>query len=152
MNAARCCGADVDFSDEQIAEWIEKMMPHKEALTEFERETLALASLMSGRTVLVIAFLDDEPGERFCPRPRLRAERSRHDSLSPCAQKHRAEARDIEPAWRDFLQAFPRRLAAKTLTWPDLAWAARAYYCEFFGAESSQVLPSLYNEVQELMQ
>lgn len=68
------------------------------------------------------------------------------------AQKHRAEARDIEPVWRDFLQAFPRKLAAKTLTWPDLAWAARAYYCGFCGAESSQVLPSLYNDVQELMQ
>ena len=52
-----------------------------------------------------------------------------------------------ELAWLDFVHQFPYKLAAETLNWPDLLWAARAVMTHFEGIEVGEVAAQLHRLV-----
>lgn len=151
VNLARCCGEKVDFSDQEMMEFLAKLLSYKGVFTEFECETLALASLAYRQSDWALAYLDDEADKDFIAGRVFGPNVHGMILYLHSAQQHQAKAPEIEPAWKDFLLAFPRKLAAKTLTWSDLAWAARIYYCNFLKLDISEVIPSLHKQVRELM-
>ena len=152
VNVARCCGATVDFSDQTMVEWLGELLPHQEAFTEFECETLALASLACHQPNWVLSYLNGEAERDFTPGRVFGPNVYGMILYLLVAEQHKAVTSDVEPAWNDFLLAFPRKLEAKTLEWPDLAWAARVYYCDFLGVDTPKVLTRLHEQVQELIQ
>ena len=147
-NVAESCNVTaIGLDDELGRRWLNALEPHQAAFTEFERQTLALAALAYGDERLAEAFLDDTLSAPF--KRAMVFGPSAHNFTLYMAQasRERRHGSDVEAAWLSFVDAFPRKLAANTLGWDDLAWAARTYYQRFCGMPRGTVMDSLHDLV-----
>lgn len=55
----------------------------------------------------------------------------------------------VQAAWDEFLLAFPPKVAARTLDWPDLLSAARVFYATIGGRSVGEVAAALHADVRE---
>jgi hypothetical protein len=148
-NLLRCSGERVPAEVDEPA-WLAAIVPHKKMLEEKRQHSLALASLAAGETELVPKFIGGgklpktfKPGETFQFNVQGFAR------YMAVAIEHGAAAEDVGPAWGEFVQVFPRKLATNTLDWPDLFYATRAFLVHFEKRDASEVAQDLYDYVRE---
>ena len=128
LNLARCCGAEVPRSADGLEQaWLPQLAKFAGDFTEEESKTLAFAALGAALPDLVPAVIGGgalpssfEPGKSF----QFNVQGFAHYVAS--AMLAEATPEQVEPAWHDFVENFPRKLASQTLRWVDLMWAARA--------------------------
>jgi hypothetical protein len=143
-NVARCVGHPLPPSATDEQAMIERLVPVKKSLDEFEQQLLAAACIavgLPGRAITVLrhpkppAF---KPGETFGPNlPGFM------DYLC-AAITSGAAARDVEPAWQAMHADFPRKLAAKTMKWSTLLWLARAVHSRIGGRPEAEVCEAVH--------
>jgi hypothetical protein len=134
LNVAACC--DVELQDSSQVE--ARLLPQfkirwgRAALGEERELTVAFAALAAGAIDLVPIYADGgplaatiQPGEKFG----FNVQAFIRYLATASAQKARAQ--DVRPAWLDFFASFPLKLAAGTLEWVHLLYAARSYYVHF---------------------
>jgi hypothetical protein len=141
LNALECGGLlAAPFGGLDAGGMLDRLAGEAGDLPEPERHTGGLAAVAAGKTKLVSKFVGGgklpakiQPGETFA-------------FNVPGFVRYMAVAADkgvsaaaVEPAWLDFVSAFPRKLAAETLSWPDLLWAGRIYYHLFEKRPTSEV-------------
>ena len=149
LNTTLCCGASVVSASGLEARLLPQFPPHKKALTEREIHTLALAALAANLPELVPDLL----GGGALPkriRPGASFQFNVHGFVRYVAASMlaRADAAAIEPAWRSFVDSFPRKLASNTLGWVDLLWAARAIMVHFEHRPAETVAAALHDLVR----
>lgn len=141
---ARCCG--LPFADElDAASWLE-VLARDNSRTEssFELGLLTLAyghpehlpRIIFGTTP---AF---EPGLRFG----FNTQGFTH--YLAAAMNTGAELDDVAPAWREFLAAFPHKLAAQTLSWSGLLAAAYVVHHRIQGRPEKHVADVLASSLR----
>jgi hypothetical protein len=148
-NLLRCSGERVPAEVDEPA-WLAAIAPHKKMLEEKRQHSLALASLAVGESELVPKFIGGgklpktfKPGEAF------QFNVQGFVRYMAVAMNHGAAAEDVGPAWGEFVQVFPRKLATKTLDWIDLFWATRAFLVHFEKRDAGEVAQDLYDYVRE---
>jgi hypothetical protein len=127
-NVVQCCGdalaADVGAVE---SSWLAELAADASDLRDLERRKLALAALATGATHLVPAFIKGGAlPTQFVAGQTFDFNVQGFIRYLAVAIERRASADDVAPAWRTFVDRFPRKLAAETLDWLDLLWAARA--------------------------
>jgi hypothetical protein len=133
LNVARCCGGTVPADAATVEpEWLQVLAEHKRKLTENEKVTLAFAALAAKTISLVPDFIaGGRLPKRFVPGEVFQFNRQGFVRYLAVAIERQAAAQEIEPAWRDFVQSFPRLYAAKMIQFVDLMWCARAVMVHF---------------------
>jgi hypothetical protein len=146
LNIARCCGAQVPRKAVGLEQkWLPQLAQFSDGYTEGESKTLALAALAAARPDLVPAFIGGralpsniKPGETF------QFNVQGFVRYIAVAMREGAAPEAVEPAWRDFVECFPRKLASQTLRWVDLLWAARAMMEHFERRPAETVAAALH--------
>jgi hypothetical protein len=149
VNLLRCLGKPVPKSIDE-AGWLAQIAPHEKLFSEKRNAALALAALATGQTELVPKFIGGgklpktfKPGETFQFNVQGFAR------YLAVAIDHGAAAEDAGPAWGEFVQVFPRKLATNTLDWPDLFYATRAFLVHLEKRDAGEVAQDLYDYVRE---
>jgi hypothetical protein len=146
LSVARCCGSALpDAADGAEPSWLPQLTTHARALRDRHRHTLALAACAAGLPHLVPAFTGGadlpgslDPGATFgFDVPGF----ARHLAVALVRGEPYA---DVEPAWLDFVHRFPYKLAAETLDWSDLMWAARAVMATIGDIPEGEVAAELH--------
>jgi hypothetical protein len=133
INVVRCCGGALPPNTPQVEkDWPPQPAQDKKDLTEDESRGLAFASLAASNIDLALIFIGGGAlPQRFRPGEKFQFNVQGFVRYLAAAIRQRATAEDIEPAWRDFIDCFPRKLASGTLDWIDLMWAARVVMVHF---------------------
>jgi hypothetical protein len=148
-NAARCCGASLP-ADAQALEpnWLPRLADQLDDLDELERQTLAFAALAAGRADLGMRYIGGGPlSTQVTPGETFGFDVQRFVRYLATAYVQNVSHADIELAWLDFVHQFPYKLAADTLSWPDLLWAARVVATHFEGIPVGEVAARLHRLV-----
>ncbi|HZH03422.1 MAG TPA: hypothetical protein VEY30_06530, partial [Myxococcaceae bacterium] len=129
LNAADCCGVlSKPLGGANAKGWLEAVAKRAGEMEERDVHAAAFAALGSGLPALVARLLRIKLPSRFEPGERFGFNSVGFLEYVATAQQKGAGARDLVPAFEDLVASFPRKLGAGTLNWPDLMWAARAYY------------------------
>lgn len=149
---ATCCASDLPGQATALeAVWLPRIAQCKRDLTESESKHMAFAALASGALDLVPTFIGGGAlPQRFRPGETFQFNTQGFVRYMAVAMLSRAKAEDIEPAWRDFLDCFPRKLASETLDWVDLMWAARTMMMHFEHRPVAVVAENLHKLVISL--
>jgi hypothetical protein len=133
LNVARCCGETVPADAATMeAEWLQVLAEHKRRLNENEKVTLAFAALAAKTISLVPDFIGGgRLPKRFAPGEVFQFNRQGFVRYLAVAIEREASAQEVEPAWRSFVQSFPRLYAARMIQFADLMWCARAVMAHF---------------------
>jgi hypothetical protein len=152
LNVCVCCGIAVSARfTEAEAGWLAQIAKHKRDLTESELRHLAFAALAGGALDLVPTFIGGGTlPQRFTPGETFQFNTQGFVRYIAVAMLSSAKAEDIEPAWRDFQECFPRKLASETLDWVDLMWAARTMMEHFEHQPVTVVADNLHKLVTSL--
>lgn len=132
-SVAICCGSDLPRGALHLEEtWLPQIAKFRRDLTESESRHMALAALACRKLELVPSFIRGGAlPKRFRPGETFQFNAHGFVRYLAVAMLAHAKAEDIEPAWYDFLQCFPRKLASETLNWIDLLWVARTVMVHF---------------------
>jgi len=152
LNVCVSCGIAVSARLTEIeADWLSQTAKHKRDLTESESRHIAFAALAIGALDLVPTFIGGGAlSQRFRPGETFQFNTQGFVRYIAVAILSGAKAEDIEPAWRDFLDCFPRKLASETLDWVDLMWAARTMMEHFEHQPVTVVAENLHKLVVSL--
>ena len=151
LQVAECLGAGIDPDHLAAAgRWLRQLTERTSPPPERERFSFALAAVALGEEELVPSFL---PGGPLAPaiQPGEAFQLNAHGFIRylASAARQRASLEDVRPAWESFLDAFPRKLAAQTLSWPDLLHAARAVFGRIGGVPADRVGRELHKSVMQ---
>src|SRR5205085_1632733 len=128
--------------------WLAQLAERTRELTEPERHALALAACAAARPTLVPPLADlpnvDEP---FVANRVFGFNVPAFAGYLATAIDRGGSYQEIEPAWLDFVHRFPYKLAARTLGWPALLWAARAVYATIGELPENEVAGELHRLV-----
>jgi hypothetical protein len=127
-NLLQCSGCTlaIDIPDIQ-RNILFDLAEHFKELEDLERKQLSLAALAYQEFDLSQRFLNSNNifDDEFVGGKTFGFNVSEFIQYLGAALKQNAGYSDIEFAWFDFLDCFPRKLAAQTLNWADLFWSAR---------------------------
>jgi len=128
VDVCQCCGVNVTVGDRVVeVSWLQRIVEARPNLTREELVGAAMACLGLGQPELVPQLIGGgKLPTRFVPGEKFEFNVEGFIRYVAVAIRDKAEPEAVDPAWRSFLAAFPRKLATKTLTWTDLLWAARA--------------------------
>lgn len=149
INLARTCGGKVPaIAVELEFDILKSVVRFAESFEDTRCQILALAAVATGLTPLVPQYLAGDPmpdavaaGEVFF------FDFRGFTRYLAVAFEQGLTADDVAPAWRNFVESFPRKLAAGTADWIDLFWAARAYLTLFERRPVETVAGSLHEMV-----
>jgi hypothetical protein len=149
---AACCASDLPEQATTLeAVWLPQIAKYKHDLTESESKYMAFAALASGALDLVPTFIGGGAlPQRFRPGETFQFNTQGFVRYIAVAMLSGTKVEDIEPAWRDFLDCFPRKLASETLDWVDLMWAARTMMEHFEHQPVTVVAENLHRLVISL--
>lgn len=120
-------------SDENEARYLEQLSAAKKKLNEQDRYRLAFHALAVGRADIVHALYGKDKGGSFDPNATFEFHTEAFLRQIARAQSEARAASDVEPAWREFVQLFPRKYAAQKLKLRDFAHASRAVLVQLGG-------------------
>jgi hypothetical protein len=124
-NLARCYGAGLPVPAEAaVAEWLRALSGQAARLDEPARVALAFAALAEGDDQTIRALIMPEGG--FTAGRTFQFDTAGLLAYLAAARAYGAPPEAVAPAWAEFLLAFPRKLAAGSLGWHELFWAARS--------------------------
>jgi hypothetical protein len=138
-SVARCIGHPLPSSmtDEQAL--VERLIPAKKSLDEFEQEALAAACIAAGLPTRAIAVLGHPKPPPFAPGKRFGANLPGFMDYLCAAITSGAAPKDVQPAWEAMHADFPKQLAAKTMKWSTLLWLARAVLGRIGGRPEAEI-------------
>lgn len=149
MNSTRCCGSIVPpEAVEAEINWLPRFGTNVKRLTTRERHTLGFIALATRYVDLVPVFV----GGGRLPR-KFEAGRVFQFNVPGLIRylaaglEQGAGAKDVIPAWHDFVEVFPLKRAAGTLDFVDLMWCARAVAVQFAGEPIATIGQMLHEMV-----
>jgi hypothetical protein len=145
VSALECAGlAAQPYAGADAPAAVDGIVAGIEDLVEPFRHTTGLAAVATGRTALVPKCVrGGKLPARFKAGESFQFNVPGFVRYLAVAADKGAAAADVEPAWLDFVSAFPHKLAAETLDWSDLLWAARIYYHGFEKRPAADVVGAL---------
>lgn len=147
INLLRCLGEPAPLSEDA---WLAALAKYDKQFDEFRSQTLALAALATGQTELVPVFVGGgKLPKSFKPGQSFQFNVQGFARYIAVAINQGATAEDVQPAWEELVEVFPRKLAAETLDWVDLFWAGRAMMVHFEKRDAGEVAQALYDYVRE---
>ena len=156
FNTAQCSGAQLSpvrgalpravFAAERT--WPGELAGHLAELSERQRERVAYAALAVGEIELVPALLGGEPlPEAFVPESEVDPRPGPFLRYLATAVRDIAPREEVEPVWLAMAESFPEQVAAGTMDWAELIYAARIYLTRFRGDSLSTVTNSMHKLV-----
>jgi hypothetical protein len=129
VNIALACGRQLPGELASIeAELISAVVPGGRRLPIDVALHLAFASLAIGRADWAREFLDERAPSDFKPSARFRNDIIGFLLYVASVLETGETETAVAPAWLQFVDDFPIRLAARYVGWQDLLWAARAVH------------------------
>lgn len=152
FNALECGGlVNAPFAGADAGAMLERLAGEAKDLSEPQGHTAGLAAVAAGKTKLVSKFVGGgKLPAKFTPGETFLFNVTGFIRYLAVATDKGATAADVQPAWHDFVRAFPRKLAAETLDWPDLLWAGRIYYHGFEKRPAGEVAGAIRELVSSL--
>jgi hypothetical protein len=149
-NAAHACGhAVAQKLLSPVTDNLHTLVSEREHLNEFKCQTLAFACVAHARSDLVRDLIPhDIFPDQFEPGSKFGFNEQAFIGYLVSALEAGAQRSDVLPAWVDFLAWFPRKLAAETLIWDDVVFAARAIHTHFGGDRDQTVAEWLHMEIE----
>ena len=120
-------------TDENEARYLEQLCAAKKKLNEQDRYRLAFHALAAGRADIVHDLLGKDKSPAFDANARFEFHTEAFLRHIARAQSESRVASDVEPAWQEVVQLFPRKYAAQTLKLRDFAHASRAVLVQLGG-------------------
>lgn len=148
VNVARCCGALAPGDGEVERRWLPPIAQLADTLSERDRFSLAFGAVAAGLPALVPDFIGGGPLPRSIePGKSFGFNVPGFVRYLAAAETTGGTAADVLPAWTEFLDNFPRKLASNALEWFDLMWAARAFHARIEGEPDETVAEWLHRAV-----
>lgn len=113
--------------------YLDQLYATRKKMNEQDEFRFAFHALGAGRPDLVTALLGEEKDKVFNPNATFEFHTEaflRHIARAQSSSRSRA---DVEAAWREFVQLFPRKYAARTLKLRDFVQAGRAVLVQLAG-------------------
>lgn len=148
LNVVECAGSissPLDGVDAKAL--IGAVVKGKAGLSEKELHRAAFAAVGTGGDALVPKLLGHKSKDTFEPGRTFGFNSVGFLQYLALAQAEGANAEAVAPAFDEFVRAFPRKLGAGTLDWPELLWAARGHLHRLGGTPVSQVVAELHDKV-----
>jgi hypothetical protein len=120
-------------TDENEARYLEQLSAAKKKLNEQDRYRLAFHALAVGRPDIVHNLLGRDKSAAFDRNAKFEFHTEAFLRHIARAQSESRAASDVELAWQEFAQLFPRKYAAQTLKLRDFAHASRAVLVQLGG-------------------
>ena len=120
-------------NDANEARYLEQLSAAKKKLNEQDRYRLAFHALAVGRADIVHSLFGKDKSATFDPNATFEFHTEAFLRHIARAQSESRPASDVEPAWRELVQLFPRKYAAQTLKLRDFAHASRAVLVQLGG-------------------
>ena len=149
LNVVRCCGGPVPpGADEAEQGWLPQLAERVREVREPDRHMLALASCAASLPSLVPTFAElPDTDERFVADRTFGFNVPGFAGYLASAIDQGGSYQDIEAAWLEFVHSFPYKLAARTLGWPALLYAARGVYATLGELPENEVAMELHRLV-----
>lgn len=148
VNALRCHGVRVSVTLADEAAWAADLAKQaKGDLARSEVRGTAFALLGTGGEKKVPSVAGGKL-PKFAPGEAFGANLQGFLLYLAAGLAEGADEEAVRPAWEAFLDLFPRKLAAETLGWSDLAWAARVVNERFGGRSVKSTAEWLHAQVR----
>ncbi|RKH41380.1 hypothetical protein [Corallococcus sicarius] len=131
VNAAEECGAVQGMVEASPAKaWLEAIakLPRKQDDRLHYRCGLVALCLGAPELAATLVGGGKLPAGSFTPGEQFGFNVQGFIRYLATAMKEQAPADEVRPAWRSFVEGFPKNKSAGQVTWSDLLWAARAFY------------------------
>lgn len=143
--------ASAGLIDEQdAADLLEFILGETAALTDEDLTRLALAAAALRVSNYVPEFVGGSIDGPFVPGEEFGPDFQEFARYLVKAARAEARAEDVAPAWTSFVEYFPLRLQAGSVSWLDLLWGGYGMYTRVAGHRPGEVAQAIHEFVHEV--
>jgi hypothetical protein len=146
---AECAGLTLPTEAYGVeARWLPLLANEQQTFSEPEQQTLALIALQAAQPAIAARFIG-ESSQPFRPGQRFEFNFRYFIRYLVQAWRNQAVPEDVFPAWYQFIELFPYKLAAETVQWIDLLLTG-CVMAKIAGAPIHRVADNLHKHVHSL--